>query len=63
MKPSEIKSTRACDLGEKEWLKEIALQLAMLNEQASPEPTLSPVPEPIEKPKPRRGRPPKVKNV
>ena len=32
MKPDQIRAIKAAELGEKEWLKEIALQLALLNE-------------------------------
>jgi hypothetical protein len=42
MTSEEIRNKNAVDLSERSWMKEICLQLALLNEKANP-----PVPKPI----------------
>ena len=60
MTSKEIKELKATDLSEREWLKELAYQLARMNERETPYEEIAPAPQiAIVAPR-KRGRPRKV---
>jgi len=63
MTVEEIKATLHTQLSDRAWLREIALQLAVLNEQGVAETVAEALPPVVEVVKRGPGRPPKVKNV
>ena len=46
MTSDEIKDSLATDIGERAWLREICLQVALMNEKLSPTPPVAP-PAPV----------------
>jgi len=63
MTREQIQAQVPAELSTNTWLKEITLQLAQINEHFAP-PVVQEAPAPVvEAPRPRRGRPPKVKHV